>query len=435
MNRLGAMLKTVIGHAGNLLLAIVLAVLVWLVAERQINPLEERTFPNRIPATLQNVPLGMITYDEGPRSASITLSAPKSVWDNLTPDRVAAYVDLGGQQPGTLELPIHVKVDDRSIQVVKVNPANVRLKLEPLVETPLPISVNVAGDPALGFAQRPLVSNPATATVRGPASYVRQVAVVAGQLSIQDARSTVTQTINLAARSREGQSVPYVTVIPSNTQIVIPLQPLGGFRDLSVKIDLRDTVAPGYLMTNVSVEPQVVTVFGSSAALQAVPGYIATEPISVTEATEDIDRRARLLLPPGVSYLGEPTVQVKVTIRAVESSATVLTPVLPQGLTPELSVAFSPETIDVLLRGPLTSLSTLQSEDVQTFVNLFGLEVGTYAITPTVVVPSGINVVSVLPSTVQATISEIITPTATVTATATVTGTLTSPLPTPTPRK
>ena len=429
MNRLGAVLKAIFGLAGNLLLAVTLATLVWLVAERQINPAEERTFPNRIPIVLQNVPAGMVTFDESLRNAYVTLSAPKSVWANLTPDRVTASVDLGGQLSGTLELPVKVAVDDRSIQVVKIEPATVRLNLEPLIEAPLPVSINVSGDPALGFTARPLSTVPATVTVRGPASYVQQVASIVGQLSIQDARRTITQTISLQPRSRDGQSVPNVTLIPSNTLAILPLQPLGGFRDLAVKIELRDSVAPGYLISNVSVDPQVVTVFGSSAALQAVPGYIATEPISVTDATTDIERRARLELPPGVSYLGDPTVFVSVKIKAIESSITVLTPLLPQGLTPELAVEFSPEGIDVLLSGPLTSLNELQSQDVQAFVNLFGLDIGTYSITPTVVVPNGINVVNVLPSTVQATLSEIISPTATVTAT------ITSPLPSPTPKK
>ena len=110
------------------------------------------------------------------------------------------------------------------------------------------------------------------------------------------------------------------------------LQPLGGFRDLAVKIDLRGNVSPGYLITNVSVDPQVVTVFGSSAALEAVPGFISTEIVSVTDAIDDISNRVRLALPPGVSFLGDPTVQVDVNIKPIESSVTLLSPLNPQGL-------------------------------------------------------------------------------------------------------
>lgn len=429
MNRLGALLRTLFSFAGNVLLAIVLALLVWVVAEREINPAEEKTLPSRIPIVMQNVPAGMVTYDESLRTAYVTLSAPKNVWDTLTPDRVTAAIDLSGQLSGTLELPVKVKVDDRAVQVTKVDPPVVRLKMEPLIEAPLPVSITPSGEPSLGFAARPIETTPATVTVRGPASFVQQVTAVSGQISMQDARNTITQTVFLIVRNRDGQTVPHVSLTPSTTLVIIPLKPLGGFRDLAVKIELRDSVAPGYLISNVSVDPQVVTVFGSSAALEAVPGFISTESISVTNATEDIHLRARLALPSGVSYLGDPTVLVTVKIKPIESNVTVAARLQPQGLSPEYEASFSPEAVDVLLSGPIARLNTLQSNDVEAFANLFNLGLGTYQITPTVVVPSGINVVSILPATVQTTITPYITPTATLTAT------ITSPLPTPTPKK
>ena len=83
----------------------------------------------------------------------------------------------------------------------------------------------------------------------------------------------------------------------------------------------------------------------------------------------------------------------------------------------------------MILSGPIANLNALLPSDVQAFANLFNLTAGTYQITPTVSVPSGINVVSILPSTVQVTIGPYVTPTITVTAT------ITSPLPSPTPKE
>jgi len=133
------------------------------------------------------------------------------------------------------------------------------------------------------------------------------------------------------------------------------------------------------------------------------------------------------VIPSGVSYLGDPTVQVQVKIKAIESNVTTFVPLASQGLSPTLSARFSPESLDVILSGPIAKLNTLQPSDVQAFANLFNLAEGTYQITPTVSAPGGINVVSMLPSTVQVTIGPYITPT--------ITATVTSPLPTPTPKK
>ena len=97
--------------------------------------------------------------------------------------------------------------------------------MEPLAEAQLPVSIAVSGEPALGFASSPIETTPATVTVRGPASFVRMLASAAGQLSMQDARNTISQTISLSPRDRDGQTVPYVTLSPSTTQAVVRLQP------------------------------------------------------------------------------------------------------------------------------------------------------------------------------------------------------------------
>ncbi|CAG0936114.1 CdaA regulatory protein CdaR [Thermoflexales bacterium] len=419
--------RGMLGNLGNLLLAIILAVLVWVVAERQANPSSDKTFSDPIPLTRQNLPAGMVAYDASAEAVRVTVSVPDNVWNELNPNQITAWIDLSGQLSGTLDLPVKVSVPNRAAPVVKIEPAFVRLKMEPLAETQLPVSVAVSGDPAPQFAARPLETIPTTVTARGPASFVRMIAAASGQLSIQDARATISRTIALIPRDRDGQTVPYVTLNPSSTLAVVQLQQLGGYRDLAVKIELRGTVAPGYLTTNVSVNPQIVTVFGGSSALEALPGFISTEPVSVTDATGDINSRVRLVLPPGVSFLGDPTVQVEVKIKAIESSVTTFAPLTPQGLSPDLSARFSPEILDVILSGPIASLNALQPSDIQAFANLFNLTEGTYQITPTVSVPSGINVVSILPSTVQVTIGPYVTPTLTTTAT------ITSPLPSPTP--
>ncbi len=416
-------------NLGNLLLAIVLAVLVWVVAERQANPSSEKTFRDPIPIALQNLPAGMVAYDVSAETTQVTVNAPDNVWNDLNPDQVSAWIDLSGQVSGTLDLPVKVSVPNRAAPVVKIEPASVHLKLEPLTEAQLPVAVTVSGEPALRFAASPIETTPATVTVRGPASLVKTIAAATSQLSIQDARATISRTLTLSPRDRDGQIVPYVSLSPSSTLAVVRLQPLGGFRDLAVKIDLRGNVAPGYLMTNVSVDPQIVTVFGSSAALDAVPGFISTEPVSVTDATEDINSRVRLVLPSGVSYLGDPTVQVGVKIKAIESSLTTFAPLTPQGLSPDLSARFSPEILDVIISGPIASLNALRPNDVLAFANLFNLAEGTYQITPTVSVPGNINVVSVLPATVQVTIGPYVTPTLTNTTT------ITGSLPVPTPKK
>src|SRR5512135_2194979 len=98
---------------GNVLLAIVLAVLVWVVAERQANPSSEKTFRDPIPITLQNLPAGMLTYDLSVDAVQVSVNTPNNVWNEIDPQQVTAWVDLSGQVSGTLNLPVHVSIPNR----------------------------------------------------------------------------------------------------------------------------------------------------------------------------------------------------------------------------------------------------------------------------------------------------------------------------------
>jgi YbbR domain-containing protein len=417
MNRSPSFLRWLLDNLSNMLLSIVLAVLVWIVAVQQANPNIERAFPVSIPIVTQNIPAGMITYAESARSVRVTLSAPQSTWDGLTPERLAAMIDLSDQPTGTVRLNVQVSVDDRIARVTKIEPAAISLKLEPLAEVQVPVAITVVGEPALGYAAKPVQTTPPQVSVRGAASLVQQVANASGQISIQDARAEISRTVAVLPRDVNGQSVPFVSLIPSNTLVAIGMQQLGGFRDLAVKIDLQGTVAPGFLIANVSVKPQIVTVFGSPTTLDALPGFIETEPVTVSNATIDFDNRVRLNLPSGVSMLGDPTVQVNVKINPIESSVTIQRPATIQGLLPGFTATLSPESIDVILSGPVVDLEGLHPEDVQVLLNLFSLSLGTHQVTPDVIVPNGITVASILPATIQVTISEFITPTETITPT------------------
>lgn len=426
MTRSPSILRWVLDNLGNMLLSIALAVLVWIVAVQQANPNIERTFPVAIPIVTQNIPAGMITYAESARSVRLTISAPQSTWDVLSADRLAATIDLSNQPTGTLQLDVHATVADRTARVTKIEPAAIVLKLEPLAEAQVPVAITIIGEPALGYAAKPVQTTPAEVTVRGAASLVQQVAKVGAQISIQDARVEISQTVTLQPRDPNGQFIPFVSLTPSTTLAVIGLQQLGGFRDLAVKIDLQGTVAPGFLIANVSVTPQIVTVFGSPTTLGALPGFIETEPVSVTNATTDLDNRVRLDLPSGISMLGDPTVQVNVKINPIESSVTVQRPVAVQGLLPGFTATLSPESVDVILSGPVARLEALHPDDVQVLVNLFNLSLGTHQVTPEVIAPNDITVASLLPATIQVTIGEIITPTATLTSTVTSTPAISS---------
>jgi len=66
----------------------------------------------------------------------------------------------------------------------------------------------------------------------------------------------------------------------------------------------------------------------------------------------------------------------------------------------------SPETVEVILAGPLADLSALQVGDVQVLLDLLDLGPGTYKVSPQVVKPDSLEVQSIVPDQLEVVITE-----------------------------
>jgi len=421
-------------------LALLLAVLVWIVAAQEKDPTQVGPFLTAIPLTRVNQPPDTLVYGQTADSVWVTLRAPESLWKQLTADQIKAEIDLAGRPYGHLTARVQVRVANRAVEVVQAEPATVDLDFESITEQSVPVRITKTGDPALGYAADTPSATPGQVVARGPASFVARVATVSGSISVQGARQKVEQPVRLNALDKNGAPVGFVTLSPESVQASVDIQHLGGFRDLAVKVIVRGQVASGYRISNVTVDPPIVTVFGSSQAIDQSPGYLETVPISATNAQADVIERVPLNLPGGISMLGDPAVQVRVQVEAIQGGLTVQRPLTMQGLAHGLEAKLSPDTIDVILTGPLPKLQALKPDDVRVVIDLGNLGPGTHQIKPQAIVPQGIVAETMLPATIQVTIGPVgtlnLSPIATPTITPTKTkGALATPVLTRTPTK
>ncbi len=415
-------LRRILDTMINAALALILAMLVWIVATQDQDPTVVDTYAAPVPLTRIHEPPGTLVYGQSAESVRVTLRAPQSLWAQFSPDEFKAEIDLAGQPYGLISAPVHVRVDNRAIQVVRVEPATVDLHLEQVTEQSVPVRITTTGEPALGYVARAASATPSQVTVRGPASFVGQVTAVVGTVSAQNLRQSLDQSVRLNPVDKDSNPVGFVTLTPESVQATVTIDHLGGFRDLAVKVIVRGQVAPGYRISNISVTPPIVTVFGSSQTIDQSPGFLETAPITVTNAQDDVVERVALNVPGGLSVLGDPSVHVSIQVEAIQGGLTVQRPLTVVGLPQGMDVRVSPEMIDVVLTGALPKLQALKSDDVRVILDLARLGTGTHQVTPQVVVPQGIVAESMLPATIQVTIGP--------------TGTLeTSPVATPTRTK
>ena len=155
-----------------------------------------------------------------------------------------------------------------------------------------------------------------------------------------------------------------------------------------------------------------------------------TNPIDLTGFDDDVDIRATLDLSEGVTLAGEESVLVRFSIAALEGSLPISIPIEAIGLAPELEAILSPDSVDLLLAGPVTILNSLNPAGIRVIVDLSGLEPGLHQVSPVVdLLPGHVSVASILPEVVEVRI--IIAPTPTPETTPAILTLTAQPTPTP----
>lgn len=412
-----APLRWLVKNLSTLLLAFVLAVIVWVSAVWAADPNEVRVLGRDIPIEYIGQSPNLQLMSNPQDSVVLTLNAPNSVWRELenNPDSVRAWVDLTGLEAGEHTLPVQIQIVPRLTRKVSQDPEQITVQLEPLVTQSFPVKVELIGSSPTGYqAGQPLI-NPDSVSMTGPASSISRVQELRVVIDISGETESINKTLTPIAYDADGRAVSGLVITPDNVQVDVSISLLGGFRYVIVRPVTLGLVANGYKLTNIYVTPAGLVVFSSDPQLlEDLPGYVETMPVDLTDASDDFETLIDLNLPDGVSAVGDPKVLIQVSIAAIESSLAVSLPVEIVGLTPGLQAVVSPLVVDVILSGPVPVLNSLKPSDIRVKIDLAGFSAGTFQLLPVVdFLPEGVSIVSILPSTIEVTISQAPTPTIT----------------------
>lgn len=398
-------------NLSSLVLAFVLAIAVWIVAVTSEDPTDVRQLSS-IPIQYNGLRQGLLIVGGRPANGTATIRAPVSVWDLISQDQVSLTVDLSGLSEGTHQIPVVPSVGVRPAQVTSYDPSQVELTIERAATASFDVAVVTVGEPQLGYRVSAASATPQRTVVYGPASLVNQVAGVHAEINVADRREALDLDVQLAPVDSAGDPISGLELDPASSQVSVTIEPRERFRLVSVVPNLTGEEAlaeAGYRLTDVSVTPEVVTVFSSDPqALEAIPGFVQTLPFDLTGATGNLERRLSLDLPSDVSPVEDQGVLVQVSISPVEGTITVTREVQVRGLAEGLFAQVSPDQVDIIVTGPLPTLNALQGDDVRVIVDLLDLEVGTHQVQPSVIIaPTDVQHEPVFPSTIEVTITNV----------------------------
>jgi YbbR domain-containing protein len=400
------------------LLSLALGVSVWVSAVSAADPNDVRAYPNPIPLQVVGLEPSLILTSETPSAVQVTLRAPRSVWETLTTreDAIRATLDLSGLSAGEHTKEIQLTISERPYQLILANPSAVTVNLETVRSQAFPLVLSLSGQPATGYQAGDATKDVTEVAISGPESLVQQVARARVVINLDNVRESIDESLPIQVVDAENNALQGLTINPETVRVNIPISQQGGFRDVAVKVVVQGQQAPGYRIENISVFPPVITIFAEDPeVVNELPGVVETLPLDLQDRSEDISTRLSLDLPENITLVGAQTVQVQVSISPIQTSVTL--PNLPIdviGVAEGLSAEVFPQTVDVILSGPVPVLEAISSQDITVSVDVNGLEIGVYQLTPEVdILVENVSVQSILPGTVEVVIAVPSTPTPT----------------------
>jgi YbbR domain-containing protein len=398
------------------LLALVLGASVWLSAVTGADPDEVQAFPNPVPLEVIGQDPSLILTSEIPSTIEVTLRAPRSVWELLIAQEnsVHGILDITGLSAGEHTQVIQIRIGARPAKTVLVTPETVTFTLEPLSTQSLPIDIIVSGQPSVGYQAGEATVEPTQIAISGPESIVRQAVLARVQVNLDDVRESIDEAFDIQILDDRNTILNGVSINPQSARVMIPISPQSGYRDLAVKVVVTGQVAAGYRLENISVFPPVITVFAKDPELvNALPGVVETQALDLQDAKENISTRLALTLPESITIVGTKTVQVQVAISPIQTSLTLKNQNINIiGLPDGFEAHISPETVDVIISGPLPVLDAITPQDIAVTIDVTGLDLGTHQLEPKVeVFVENVLEGSILPGTVEVVLSILSTPT------------------------
>ncbi|MBQ7707688.1 MAG: hypothetical protein IJT72_07905 [Lachnospiraceae bacterium] len=312
------MKKLFFNNVGYKLLAIIFAILLWLVVVN-ITDYTITVKIEDIPVDQQNSDvledLDQVYDVVKGDTVDIYVKGRRSVVGNLTAKNFYAYADVT-QMSITNSVQISVVPrnkgieDDISIECVD----NImQLSLEDRVKEQFPVKVVVEGEAATGYAVGETSATPNIITIEGPKSAVDKITDVVVKVDVKGADQNVTAVGDILLLDAYGEKIKNdkISLSQSQADVAINVYPT---KTVDIDVEIKGTPADGYAVSEVVYQPQTVEIAGDESVIGGLD-KIEIKDISVSGLEESLQITVNLsdYIPEGV-FLAQNNSDIALTV-------------------------------------------------------------------------------------------------------------------------
>jgi YbbR domain-containing protein len=276
---------------------LVAAFALWAFVMNDQNPATESSFA--VPVVALNPP-PEARVGQSAENVRIKLRAPRSVLAEMRTEEIKAFVDLAGLEPGTHPLHVHTVVP-QGMEIVSITPETVTFTIDPIIQKRMPLRLVRVGSPPSGLTVASIEPDTRMVTIVGPQSMLKNVSEVVGTVAIPStANGDLDIDVSLLPVDEDGEHVEDVRVVPKLISAHVSFARSLSRKVVDVKPTVEGSVASGYTLADIRVEPARIELAGASSTMDSLTS-VATEPIPVVGLEESTTRTVAVILPEGVT--------------------------------------------------------------------------------------------------------------------------------------
>ena len=297
------------------LLSLVAAFLLWLVVMNIDAPEEKWTVYN-IPVKLVNTDVVTnedMVYEVLEKTdvvRSVTITAPKSVKDELSSSDIVAEADFSNLTvTNTVEIRFYSLRYNDKITAISGSNEILKLNIEEKKMKRLVLEVETTGEVAEGYMIHSVIPNQNRIEVTGPASIVSQIAEAKVQVDVTDSTGDISTNADIKLYDADGVEIATDKLDLNVTNALVQVNILAT-KTVPVFYSVMGTPAEGYLFTGViEGAPDEIAIAGSVGAIEGVKHIIVPEEeLNIAGQTENLVRSIQV-----ESYLPEGTILADAT--------------------------------------------------------------------------------------------------------------------------
>lgn len=395
------------------ILSLIIAFLVWLIVVNADNPIMTESFVVSDVQLLNEAYIDadgkMCMQDEEQDPIRVTIRAERKVLDRISASDIRAVADL--QQAVSLDtdpvmVPITAVCAGIAPEDIQVTPQNLSLHVEDKDTQEFVVNVTTNNTrPDRGYEVGTLSSNPEKIKITGPISLINKIDRVNAAIDVSDASEDVTEETEVTVIDKNGEVFSDTDMAYLNVSKVYVTARLWEVRsDVRIRAEYSGTAAEGYEAESITTTPNVITVAGSTSALEALEEqnntiWIPADAVDISGEKSDYEEKIYIsdYLPEGLKLTADSSEDLFIRVNILpEGSSVCEVPtknIIVENAPDTMQVAFDTAMIEVRVKKTSEDLEDLTEKEIQASIDLEDIEEGSHELPVEIRLPEGYELV------------------------------------------